>query len=487
VSGLGNEQRFRSAWRFLRERDMSIYEFGPFRLDTQRLLLFHAGEPVALGPKVVETLLALVEHPGEVLAKSALLERIWPEGYVDEANLAQNIYVLRKTMREHFDAKAIETIPRRGYRFVAPVRAIDESPVAQSAVRATNGTRRFAMSALAAAFALVAVVFGVGYGLAHRDNRRPLSPSGERLYQIGRYDWNQRTPQGLEKSIGYFTSVIASDPLNAAGYAALAQTYATIADYGYGPLPRKTDVARANMYAEKALSLDPGNAGAYAALGLIALDAHDPAKAQKTLQRAIALDPHCGPAHEWYGIALFAKGRLHESYHQLRIAADLDPLSVATTAWLGSAAYLDHHFGEAISYARETLDLSPHRVGAYPTLGMAYEAQGDVAQAIATYRRYQQLCPRCRAEGAALLAHAYANDHQMDLARAELAYARAHAKHVDTADLAAALAAVGDRTVAISMLLHSGRASTLMAVENDPRFAMLRDYAGFRELMQHPA
>ena len=57
---------------------MSLYEFGPFQLDVERLLLLHEGAPVALGPKVVETLLALVEHPGEVLAKGALLDRIWP-------------------------------------------------------------------------------------------------------------------------------------------------------------------------------------------------------------------------------------------------------------------------------------------------------------------------------------------------------------------------------------------------------------------------
>ncbi|MGB6061026.1 MAG: winged helix-turn-helix domain-containing protein, partial [Candidatus Aquilonibacter sp.] len=62
---------------------MSTYEFGSFRLDVERLLLLHRNEPVPLGPKVVETLLALIEHPGEVLPKNELIERIWPEGYVE--------------------------------------------------------------------------------------------------------------------------------------------------------------------------------------------------------------------------------------------------------------------------------------------------------------------------------------------------------------------------------------------------------------------
>ncbi|MFY9663535.1 MAG: winged helix-turn-helix domain-containing protein, partial [Candidatus Cybelea sp.] len=101
---------------------MSVYEFGPFQLDEARLLLLDRGVPLPIGPKVVETLLALLEHPGEVFPKNELLARIWPEGYVDEANLAQNIYVLRKTLRGRWNAAAIETIPRRGYRFTAPVR-----------------------------------------------------------------------------------------------------------------------------------------------------------------------------------------------------------------------------------------------------------------------------------------------------------------------------------------------------------------------------
>src|SRR5215469_7752334 len=113
------------------ERAMSVYEFGPFQLDDERLLLVDAGTPVALGPKVVETLLALIEHPGEVLTKTALLDRIWPEGYVDEANLAQNVYVLRKTLRARWDTDAIETIPRRGYRFTRDVTRRESLPLAE--------------------------------------------------------------------------------------------------------------------------------------------------------------------------------------------------------------------------------------------------------------------------------------------------------------------------------------------------------------------
>src|SRR5580700_4133736 len=107
---------------------MSLYEFGPFQLDAERLLLLDGDAALPLGPKVVETLLALTEHPGEVIPKAELLARIWPEGYVDEANLAQNVYVLRKTLRSRWNVEAIETIPRRGYRFLAAVQRKDDVP-----------------------------------------------------------------------------------------------------------------------------------------------------------------------------------------------------------------------------------------------------------------------------------------------------------------------------------------------------------------------
>ena len=97
---------------------MKVYAFGPFRLDEEQLMLSLGSEPLALGPKVVETLLVLVKNPAALHTKAELLDAVWPEGFVEEANLAQNIYVIRKTLRAHWDGETIKTVPRRGYRFV---------------------------------------------------------------------------------------------------------------------------------------------------------------------------------------------------------------------------------------------------------------------------------------------------------------------------------------------------------------------------------
>ena len=106
------------------------YSFGPFLLDPAERVLLHKGHAVALPPKALETLLVLVEKHGHVTEKAELLQRVWPNTFVEEATLTQNIFTLRKALGDSPDGhEYIETIPRRGYRFVAPVKAIGQPRV----------------------------------------------------------------------------------------------------------------------------------------------------------------------------------------------------------------------------------------------------------------------------------------------------------------------------------------------------------------------
>ncbi len=103
------------------------YEFGSFRLDASRALLLRDGEPVALPPKAFETLLLLLREAGRVLKKEEFIAHIWPDCFVEEGNLTQNVFVLRKTLGEGpHDHRYIVTVPGQGYRFVAPVRQLAE-------------------------------------------------------------------------------------------------------------------------------------------------------------------------------------------------------------------------------------------------------------------------------------------------------------------------------------------------------------------------
>ena len=102
--------------------DSHSYEFGRFRLKTAERILLREGELVPLTPKVYDILIILVENSGQVVAKDDLMKRVWPSTYVEEGNLTQNISLLRKALGETpGGVQFIETVPRRGYRFVADI------------------------------------------------------------------------------------------------------------------------------------------------------------------------------------------------------------------------------------------------------------------------------------------------------------------------------------------------------------------------------
>ncbi len=103
----------------------TAYEFGPYRLDPLGRSLLRDGEVVALPPKAVEVLMALIRHPGSVMGKPELIEAVWPETIVEEANLNQMIFLLRRAFGEDSASSYIATVPRRGYRFTAGVRTIE--------------------------------------------------------------------------------------------------------------------------------------------------------------------------------------------------------------------------------------------------------------------------------------------------------------------------------------------------------------------------
>src|SRR5262245_20488508 len=122
------------------KKETQLYEFDRFCLDASERILLHDQQETPLTPKVFETLLLLVENSGRVIEKEELLQTIWPDSFVEESSLTQNISLLRKALGEGGDGRRfIETIPKRGYKFIAPVRLVnkeapaDEAPPERSA------------------------------------------------------------------------------------------------------------------------------------------------------------------------------------------------------------------------------------------------------------------------------------------------------------------------------------------------------------------
>src|SRR5215813_7008132 len=131
----------------MRHLTRHYYEFGPYQLETNERILLREGQLVPLTPKAFETLLALVESGGHILDKEDLLKKVWPDTIVEEVSLAKKVSILRKVLGEDAGHHYIETIPRRGYRFVAEVREAWQEDATAIQPLAANGTEQHRESA----------------------------------------------------------------------------------------------------------------------------------------------------------------------------------------------------------------------------------------------------------------------------------------------------------------------------------------------------
>jgi DNA-binding winged helix-turn-helix (wHTH) protein/tetratricopeptide (TPR) repeat protein len=146
------------------------YEFGPFRVDPEKEILFRENQPVPLTPKTFQILLVLVRHSQQVVTKDDLMKAVWPDTFVEEANLSRNIFMLRKALGETSQQhRYIITVPGRGYRLAESVRLVPEQEMnvaaasqARMQVQVTDETawRRIALAAVSAIAAGV-IVFGL--------------------------------------------------------------------------------------------------------------------------------------------------------------------------------------------------------------------------------------------------------------------------------------------------------------------------------------
>jgi eukaryotic-like serine/threonine-protein kinase len=146
------------------------YTFGPFSLDPLKRVLLRDGEPIALTPKVFEILLVLVQNSGHPLSRDELMKAVWPDSFVEEGNLTQNISVLRKALGS---GRYIVTLPGRGYQFAEPVRELvggAEAAVTQGGLMAPAVIERKGMLGVLWPVLLFAalLVSGLSLVLAHR-------------------------------------------------------------------------------------------------------------------------------------------------------------------------------------------------------------------------------------------------------------------------------------------------------------------------------
>ena len=370
------------------------YEFDSYRVDvTNRLVLRH-DVPLPLTPKAVEILVALIAHRGEILSKSDLMKIVWPDTVVEDGNLAQNIYLLRKTLNEGSDGRQyVETLARRGYRFVGEIREIRNGhrPAAPSVVtnHSESWLKPYTMFAVAAGLLLIGLSITFFINANNRRSKSPATSEAEQSYLKGRQFWTKQTTPALEESIQYFKESIRQDGNYAPAYAGLADAYIALSEH-YAMEPHDDDaLAKAMAAANQAVRLDEHLAEAHVALATVKQQSEwDWKTAELEFKRALELDPNYAYGHQRYAFLLAALGRSAEAKAEITTALKLDPESTSINADAAQILWFGGEYQASITQSRNAIEIDPSQPMAGPLrrwLGLIYEERGMHEQAVAEF------------------------------------------------------------------------------------------------------
>ena len=211
-------------------------------------------------------------------------------------------------------------------------------------------------------------------------NQRQIQPEAYVNYLKGRYYWNKRTGDGMQKAEEYFQQAIDNDPRYAEAYSGLADCNSGLSWHGFKS-PAEA-LPKAEAAARKAIEIDAQSGEAHASLGLLLSHRWQWVGAEAQFKRALELDPQYANAHHWYADYLSMKGRHDEALAEARRALDLDPLNLMISAWVGLRYYLAHEFSAAIDQNRNSVELDSNFAAAHLLLGQDYTQAGLRSEAV---------------------------------------------------------------------------------------------------------
>ncbi len=315
---------------------------------------------------------------------------------------------------------------------------------------------------------------------------RPTNPAAHEAYLKGRFYWNKRTSDDLQKAVEYFEQAIALDPDWPLGYAGLADAYLVMPFWA--PVRPSEAMPKAKAAAARALQMDETLAEAHASLGGIAADYDwDWPTAEREFERAIALSPNYATAHQWYAEYLRTMGRHGDAIRELTKAQELDPLSLIIGVQVGAVHYVAGDFEQAEARLRKTLELGPEFAFAHQMLAKTLFLQGRFSEAITEARetvRFSNNDPFY----AAYLSYMCAKGGQPEEARKILdeLSARSTEEYVAPTHFALVHAGLDERDRMFEWLerAYQGRDVLLLRMLTDPLLAPLRSDPRFADLVR---
>jgi len=314
----------------------------------------------------------------------------------------------------------------------------------------------------------------------------PVDPEAHENYLKGRYYFNLRTGDALNKSIASFQQAIARDSRYALAYSGLADAYAVLGFRGGFPL--KDALSLAKTAALKAIELDETLTEPHASLAFIA-ETHewDWATAEREYKRALELNPSDARTHNWYAGYLMYVGRFDDGISEARCARDLDPLSLPINNALAGRLLAGSRYDEALKQVQKTLELDAHFAPAHQTLGWVYLHSGKQEEAIREFQNALRLSGTADADLQLDLGIAYAMTGKRDEARRILAkLENLHEQGgVPSGSVAILHGALGESNEAFAWLekAYEERDPQLTYIKAGRRFEPLRKDPRFAELV----
>jgi tetratricopeptide (TPR) repeat protein len=316
-----------------------------------------------------------------------------------------------------------------------------------------------------------------------------VSPEAYEAYLRGRYFWNQRTEEGLGKSVGLFRHAIDIDPNFPLPYAGLADSYLLLGDFGF--LAPDEAYPKAKAEALKALRLDDHLAEGHAALAMVALEYDwDWVNAEREFRFAIEANPNYATGHQWYAEYLTTLGRSEEAINQVNLSQELDPVSLPIIASGGLWLYYAQRYDAAIEQSRKAIEMNRNFWMPHWVLGRVYNRQRLYEKAISELQIASTL-PGPHTFVLSELGYAYARSGRTAEARKIVQTLKKEARphHYPGLELARIYVGLGEQDQALttlekgcdqrSMYLIWLRVEpTLQVLHTDPRFQDLLSRVG---------
>jgi len=504
-----------------------VLRFGVFQINLAARELRKHGVRVRLPGQPFCILSILLEKPGQVITREDMRQRLWSsDTFVDfEHSLNSAIKKLRHALGDSPEnSRYVETVPRVGYRFIAPVEQVsatanlDVSVVAdrfaESAATVDGAGKLARRILLGVVFVLIAVPGAYfawsrfrnrsqpqvkiasevrnasnGHESARSNGQPVLSPKSaeaQELYRKGMYFWNKRTVAGFQQAIEYFQQATTSDPHYALAYAGLANSYTLLT--AYSSASSTLYVPQARAAALRALELDERLAEAHTALALIVQNHDwDWQTAGNEYRRAIELNPNYATAHHWYAEHLMWLGRFEEALSESERARQLDPLSLIIATDNSAILYFSRQYDRAIEQCHTVLRKDPNFVRAAGIITYAYVEKGMFEQALADV----EILRRFYGEGPlhwSFLAYIYGRAGQLEKARRELEKLERLSRHElgNPAIMLWAHLGMGNKEEALADLekAYSEHSNSLTTLKVDPAFDPLRSDPRFQDLLR---